>query len=376
LVIIRVLIGIYYENVLLHNTIVQETNYLHSVFNSTESGIISIGLDGKVTTANKAASEIFSVPCDKLIGDKDYTFLTRDESKTLILEGVDYVIKNNKNYFVKKVLFIGKDSKKRAVNLSMMPLNNSKKKVVGVVWVISVISNKQVLEKENEQIKQFASLGELAAGVAHDIKNPLMSIRGSARIIQKKLCKATNYAEYKEFIEPIISEVDRINEVIEQMLSYRIMTEEVNYKLVNIAEVLDKCCNVINFHKESKYITIEKDYSNNLPLIKGNNVHLQQAFINILLNAVQAIKTEGIIKINSYVDNEKNLIVAIHDNGIGIDSNNLEEIFYPFYSTKENGTGYGLSIVKRAIKKHKGEIFVKSKRDEGTTFVVTLPLSY
>ncbi len=374
LVIIKVLLGIYYENVLLHNTIVQETNYLQSVFNSTESGIISIGLDGTVTTANKAAAEIFSVPCDQIIGDKKYSFLTRDEAKALVLEGVDFVVENNKNFFVKEALLIGKDSNKRAVNVSMMPLNSSKKKVVGVVLVISDITTEQVLEKEIEQIKQFASLGELAAGVAHDIKNPLMSIRGSARIVQKKLCKESNYIEYEEFIDPIISEVDRINEVIEQMLSYRIMTEESTYTLVNIAEVLDKCCNVINFHKESKYISIEKNYLNNLPLIKGNNVQLQQAFINILLNAVQAIKSEGTIRINCYVKEEKELVVAILDDGVGIDTHDLGEIFYPFYSTKENGTGYGLSIVKRAINEHQGDIFVKSTLNVGTTFVVTLPL--
>ena len=269
------------------------------------------------------------------------------------------------------MVFSNTRGRRKIFSVAISPLNNSKNEVVGVVIIATDITTKKIMERQFEQIKQFAALGEVAAGVAHDIKNPLMSIRGCSRILQKELF---DQPRHMKFLEPIIQEVDRINEVVEQMMSYGNIIEKNGYALIDINEVLEKCINVIHFHKGCKYITIQREFADELPLVKGNNVQLQQAFINILINAVQAIEAEGLIKIESHYEREKkHLHIVITDNGKGIKTNELKRIFMPFYTTKEQGSGLGLAIVKRVIKEHKGSTVIKSKPNMGTRVDVLLP---
>ncbi|GAA0182801.1 hypothetical protein SH2C18_51090 [Clostridium sediminicola] len=355
-----------YENVLLNDEKIEERNYLCNIFNSTESSIISMNLEGIITMANRTSLEVLGWIPEEVIGKK-YGELISEEERKSIQKALEYVVENNKTYYINEAIHGNKFLK-----LSISPLEDSKNNIVGIVFITSDNTKLKIYEWELEQLKQFAILGEVATGVAHDIRNPLMSIRGCASILKKFLFKQP---KYMEFLEPIIGEVDRINEVVEQMLSYAIMTKESSNTLLNINEVLDKCIKVVRLHKESKYINIEKKLSKELPLITGNNIQLQQGFINILINAIQAIQNEGNISINSYYLKEKEqILVTIIDDGIGISSKKIEKILTPFYSTKEKGIGFGLSIAKRAIDKHGGEIKVNSELDEGTTFEVYLPI--
>ncbi|QNB45019.1 PAS domain S-box protein [Thermanaerosceptrum fracticalcis] len=368
--IVRFTTKIVYENVLLNNEIVQEKNYLRNIFDSTESAIISIDLQGKITTANKAVKAVFGIEPEKIVGN-NYERYLGGKARKVLEEGMSYVQEHNNSFLAREILFTNKFRGKIVLDIAFTPLNDSKKNVVGIVLIIRDVTNKRVLERELEQLKQFAILGELAAGIAHDIKNPLMNIRGCARILEKSLLHQPGC---QEFLEPIIHEVDRINEVVEQMLSYVDITKQNSYALLNINEVLNKCYNVILCHKESKHIVIERDLASELPLIRGNNVQLQQAFVNILLNAVQSIEKEGMIRIiSSDISGEKRILISIIDNGIGISPREIGKIFAPFYSTKKNGTGLGLSIVEKVIKEHKGEIKINSKCNQGTRVDVFLP---
>lgn len=359
-----------YENVLLDNEVIKERNYLQNLFDSVDSFIIGIDLEGKITSANRGTFGMFGVKPDEVVG-KNYSDFLTEKSNIKIQHTIMKVINKNKSYSGKEEIFSNINHEKKYINLTISPIDNNKGEVVGVVIIGTDVTKKKIYEREIEQLKQFALLGELAAGVAHDIKNPLMSIRGCARILEKKML---DDPKCREFIEPIIYEVDRIDEKIKQMLSYSFITQEELYSLLDINEVLEKCFNVVGFHKESKYISIEKKFSNNLPLIRGNNVQLQQAFLNILFNAVQAIEEEGTICIESRnIKDEKKVLVIISDNGKGISNDEIEKIFQPLYSTKSRGTGLGLSIVKRVIEKCGGNIIVNSKDDEGTKFKVYLP---
>ncbi len=220
-------------------------------------------------------------------------------------------------------------------------------------------------------MRQFVLLGELAAGVAHDIKNPLMSIRGCARLLEKNMI---GHSYEMEFLRPIITEADRINEVIEQMLSYVYLTKEDSYDLVDLNAILDKCLNVIRFHKKTKQVILEKKLDPEIPFISGNNVELQQAFVNILINAMQAIEEEGRVVVETRYQKETDEIkITIADTGAGISPENMGRVFRPFFTTKKDGNGIGLSIVERVIKKHGGKIQLSSSPDVGTEFMLYLP---
>jgi len=368
LFIMNMIMGIMYENVLLSNAKFQEENYLANILNSTESVVISLNLQGEITTANTAALKLFQ---EKMVMGKHISELFEPHISDAICASVTQVGFSNSIVHFKDTLATTKSGNSHVLNIAFSPLHDSKKRVVGVVMIASDITDKRVLEKQIEQLKQFAMLGEVAAGVAHDIKNPLMSIRGCSKILRKQL---SEQSDCLEFIDPIIQEVDRINEVVEQMVSYGRITEENTYTLVDINEVLEKSINVMRFHRDSKQIVIKKDLSRNIPFVRGHNVQLQQAFINILINAVQAIADEGTIKIKSeYVTGKKSIRVSITDTGKGIESKDLDNIFRPFFTTKQPTRGLGLSIVERVIQDHNGKIAITSLVNKGTTFNVILP---
>jgi two-component system sensor histidine kinase AtoS len=360
-----------YENVLLNNEIFQEKSYLENLLNSTEACIIGMDLDGMIKTANRGTIKVLGFDPQEVIG-KSYKEMLVEKEIGMMGETINYVANNNKTLNIKEAVFSNKNRSNKFLNLAVSPLNDSKGKVVGIVIIARDITKLKIYETELEQLRQFAALGEIAAGIAHDISNPLMSITGCASILKKYL---NDKYKYMEFLDPIIHEVDRINEVVKQMLSYGDITKENSYTMISINEVFEKCVGIIRFYKESKYITIERELSNELPLIKGNNVQLQQAFVNILINAVQAIKNEGIIRIkNLYLIDEDKIKIAITDNGSGINKEQISKIFTPFYSTMKNGIGFGLSIAERVVKKHGGEIKVVSELNNGTTFEIYLPV--
>ena len=357
-----------YENILLRNQNFQGENYLANILDSSESVIISTDPNGQVTTANRIAQKLLGT---KSIVGKPLSSLLPNETGHNLYEMITQVAFSNKNIRYNNILLKTRSGRNRVMNISINPLYDSKKNIVGVLFIATDVTKRRIMERQIEQLNQFAVLGEIAAGVAHDIRNPLMSIRGCSKILIREL---SHQPHYLEFLEPIIQETNRINEVIEQMIAYGRIAEETNYSLININEVLSEAINVAHFHKNSKTISLQKDLADNIPLMRGKNVELKQAFINILINSLQAINGDGIISVRSlYDENKKEIQVSITDNGVGIEQAEMKNIFRPFYSTKHPTGGLGLSIVNRVIKEHQGKIVINSKVAVGTIFEVLFP---
>ena len=279
-----------WENIRLNNAIIEERNYLSHIYNSVLSSSISTDKNGIITMANKSTTEILGWIPKEIVGRAMLDVITLDNRNTIKI-AMDYVLETHNVYHLKRVI-----QGDKFLDVSVFPLRDDKGSVIGLVALTRDVTKKLIYESEVEQLKQFAVLGQMATEVAHDIRNPLMSIRGCADILKRFLNKEP---EYMEFLDPIIGEVDRINEVIEQMLLYATMTQENINTQICINEILVKCVKVIKLQKESKYIKIEKNLSDEMPLFKGNSVQLQQAFINILSNAFQAIESNGHIIIQS-----------------------------------------------------------------------------
>lgn len=368
--IMKFVVGSIYESVLLDHDVMVEKNYLENIFNSVDSFIIGIDLDERVVTVNKHGLDRFAKENDPMIGNNYKQYLSKvDLGK--ISGAIQFAIQKKKTYYFIEELFSNLKKGRLYSDLTISPLMEADGKVTGVVVVGSDKTKQKIYEREIEQLKQFSMLGELATGLAHDIKNPLTSIRGCSKILEKKLGRDN---EYMEFIAPIGQQVDRINHVMNQMLSYAYITQEDNYSMIDINDVLEKCTNVIGFHSKSKFISIETDYEPGLPLIQANNVQLQQAFLNVMFNAMQAIEAKGKVTVSSKKLIEEQVVkVEIADDGKGIEPEAVKRIFDPLYSTKTDGHGIGLSIVKRTIRKLNGEISVSSKLNVGTSFVVTIP---
>ncbi len=356
-----------YENVMLDYQIVNERNYLKSIFDSTTSFILTLDLNQKVIAVNKKIAQLIGEQ-EGLIG-KDMSALLNAQQYAQLQPLYLNVVKTGIPISGEEEFLLA-DGKKYYVHYTLSPMIDKDGDVNGVVALGLDVTKQKIYEKEIEQLKQYALLGEISAEVSHDIKNPLMSIKGCAKLLQKKIGTDASWT----YVEPIIQEVDRINAIIDQMLAYSRLSHNDGFHYLDIHDVLDKCIDAVSFHKQFKYIDIKKQYADDLPYLKGSDIRLQQALMNILLNSIQAIEEEGFIFIkteNNYT--EKQIWVAIQDNGVGIEEQEKDRIFEPFYTTKPHGTGLGLSIVKKVLHEFGGQHFIESTPNMGTQVLLKIP---
>jgi two-component system, NtrC family, sensor kinase len=218
---------------------------------------------------------------------------------------------------------------------------------------------------------QLSSLGELAASIAHEIKNPLVSIEGFA----KRIRKSTDLGKIREYATYIEKESDRLSLVLTRLLDFsRVSTPEREYFDLNgIADdtVLFTEHHLTTFRKVK--LTVKK--AEHLPMVYADKVHVQQALINLMTNAAQAMPDGGPMLVRTGMEGEDYVWISVTDKGAGVDEENLEKIFEPFFTTKARGkgTGLGLSLTKKLIEANNGRIEVKSVKGQGSTFRLLLP---
>lgn len=223
------------------------------------------------------------------------------------------------------------------------------------------------LKAELERTERLRSLGTLAAGMAHEIKNPLTSIKTFTEYLPKEYDKS----EFREKFNRIVSsEVDRIDNIVKNILNFS-KPRDLKKEDIDLQQLLDETLELLNNEILKHKIEVVKNYQLNGELFNGDYNQLKQAFLNIILNAIDAMPRGGELKIELSTDNSS-LITVISDTGNGIEKDNLKHIFDPFYTNKDQGTGLGLSVVHGIIQRHKGKIEAESEVGQGTKFIVTL----
>lgn len=222
------------------------------------------------------------------------------------------------------------------------------------------------------QSEKLASIGRLAAGIAHEINNPLTGVLTFAYLLKNK--KTNDKQDIKD-IDVIIQETTRVSDIVKGLLDFA-RESTPNKELININGLIQQLLKLVKSQKEFRKIKISENFDKNLPEMLADKNQLQQVFLNLILNAGEAINETGSISISTaFADN--NIIISIKDNGCGIKNEDLDKIFDPFYTTKPvgKGTGLGLSVSYGIIQKHGGTINFKSKEGEGTTFKVIFPIN-
>ncbi len=247
------------------------------------------------------------------------------------------------------------------------------------------IEHASLYEMQTDRIKKMyrtvrlATLGELAAGAAHEIRNPLTSIRSTIQYLSKDF---VNDPVKSEMITELIAEVERINKIVQGLLSFA-RPSELNMTEVNIEHLINQTLVLLNNTLQKQKIEIQFEYFTEGTTIFGDAEQLKQIFLNIILNAIDAmsgneseqqrtliISIERGVAIDTY---NRYLLISFEDSGKGIEEKNLDNIFNPFFTTKDEGTGLGLAISYGAINRHGGDIEVKSMPGKGTIFTIKLP---
>jgi two-component system NtrC family sensor kinase len=278
-----------------------------------------------------------------------------------------------------KPLSLVENATEKVAKDSFTPISYDKNKQDEITHLIASF-NKMVAELDSRQeqlvqSRKLASIGTLTSGIAHELNNPLNNISITAESLMLNYPNMTS-EEIGEMIDDILGQTERASLVVKNLLEFS-RTERPGLRNLEISNVLERTLNLIKNQMVVAQIRIEKEIASDLPVVQGKRQDLQQAFVNILLNAIQAMPDGGLITIRAGLGPPGYLQIDISDTGIGIKPEALEHIFDPFYTTKqsEQGTGLGLSIVYNIIRTHGGYIQVKSKVDKGTTFSIFLPIN-
>jgi two-component system nitrogen regulation sensor histidine kinase GlnL len=267
------------------------------------------------------------------------------------------------------------------VGLSASPLFTRKGEQEGAVLILRDHSQIRELEETVRQADRLAMLGTLAAGLAHEIKNPLGGIKGAAQLLNLELPPDNPLREYTRVMT---REVNRVNDLIEELLDLT-RPRPTQFGEVNLSRIL---ADQVLLQKQShpdKHIGYHMQLDPSIPPIRGDESLLSRLFLNLLKNAGEAIEQQGTITVTSriagqYLFNKPGerpvpmVTVEIQDDGPGIPAEQLDRIFTPFYTTKTKGCGLGLAICQKIINEHQGSLRVSSGPDKGTTFTISLPL--
>jgi two-component system sensor histidine kinase HydH len=240
------------------------------------------------------------------------------------------------------------------------------------------IENSRVYERMKER-DRLAALGEMAAGLAHEIRNPLGAIKGAAQLLTDPGGKPLAPQDVPEFLSIIVEEVNRLNRVVTQFLDYA-RPYKGDAAEIDANEVVRRTMQLIEAQDEARRVTFAVQLADDLPRVRGDAEQLRQVFLNLALNAVQAMRDGGTLTVTTTRrgvrrrgETAQMIEVRFHDTGPGISREHMKNLFIPFFTTKEKGTGLGLPISQRIVTQHGGAIEVRSEPRRGTTFTVLLP---
>lgn len=270
------------------------------------------------------------------------------------------------------IIFIGPKAEKKKFTKQELAIISTLTPQAGIALENAILYKEQRERfKRMSRADKLATIGELAAGAAHEIRNPLTAIQSSLQYLSTKI----QGEKEKNLVTNALQETRRINEILSALLSFS-RPSEIKKEENNIIEILEESLDLISIQSNKYKIKITRDFPNTPLLLNSDKAQLKQLFLNILLNSAQAMNLGGELKIEVHPKDNHKILITVTDTGEGIPEDKLDNIFDPFFTTKSGGTGLGLSICYGIIESHKGEIEVKSKVGQGTTISIILPQDF
>ena len=342
------------------------------IIENLEEGIIAIDEKNAIQGINKKACFLFSIPRNSE-GKPLSKYMSSSDIGRSILE----LIKDN----ISDTKLLKDDENERILQINILPIGDSGR-IIGTLIKAFDITKTYESAQKLKRAEQLASLTTLAAGVAHEIKNPLGSISIYVQLIDKIIKKNMDndcqcYKDFKEYSDIIKEEISRLEETINSFL-FSVRKLELNIEDVNINELILSTIAFLKYEIEKNNINIDIKFDKDNLILKLDEKYIKQSLINIIQNAIDAMsdnaddkKKEIFIKLKT-VDNYA--VISIKDTGIGIKEESLGKIFEPYFTTKRHGTGLGLTNVVRIIEAHNGNVTIESEYGKGSEFIIKLPL--
>ncbi|MFH5183270.1 PAS domain S-box protein [Paenibacillus sp. TAB 01] len=336
---------------------------LESFINNTPDAIDVVDLNGNVVQVNRAFEKIYGYTEEEALG-KQLLIIPEDKTEekdmlySKLTSGTDI-----ENYETTR---LRKDGSLLYINLTLSTIKDANGKTIAYAAITRDITERKKTEELLRKSDRLSVVGQLAAGLAHEIRNPLTSLKGFLQLMQ------AGVPSQEKYYEIMISELDRINFIVSEFLIIA-KPQVTQYDNKSLNRILDTVIQLIEPEANMKNVEMQVDMGLKPVLVRCSEIQLKQVFINLMKNAIEAMPQGGQLKID--VDNgEQDVLVRIADTGSGIPKERLSHLGEPFYTTKEKGTGLGLMMCFKIIESHQGSIDFRSQLHEGTTVEVVLPV--
>lgn len=341
--------------------------YTQSILRSITSGVLTVGPDGSVATANPAAERMFGVREAEVVPRRVRMLMDDDDG---LDADIAKVLSGRVPRIVRDLRLLLHDGRTLHVQASISLMRDIDGRVLGAVVTMEDVSEVKALTDQLIRADRLAAMGELTAGVAHEVRNPLGIIRASVQLVEDVGCDRERLLAATAVVK---QEIDRLDRVIKALLDFG-RPSKPTLVPVSLNDVVDDVLLLTGRFASQSHVHVERRLETPLPPVRADADQLKQVLVNLISNAVQAMgEAGGTITVSTTVRGGF-VSLGVQDDGPGISPELLSKVFDPFYSTKEGGTGLGLTMVHRIVDEHDGHIEVTSTQDEGTRFTVSLPV--
>ncbi|MCD6165731.1 hypothetical protein DRQ15_01105 [candidate division KSB1 bacterium] len=368
----------------LEQQLIDLKNFTESIIQSMNSGLITVDMERRITYFNSGAEEILGYRAEEVINKSLDEIFPKTESEQLLPTNS----RANTLLLNREMEITTKNGEKAHIGFSNTPWKNNFNHKVGTIITFRDISEIKRLQIEMIRMDRLASLGVLASGIAHEIRNPLAGIKTMVQTLEEEIDSDDPHGEY---LQRIIRQVNRLDELLKAFFSYARPRPPLK-KQHHLPDIVREVITLLHKRIAACQVELEENYAKHLPPVLVDLNQIQQVFFNLIINALDSMPEGGKLQIKARpvstklqtFDRRKRgyrvrdkvstfVEVKLADSGVGIRPEHLETIFDPFFTTKSQGTGLGLSIVYRIIQEHGGEIRVESELGKGSVFTLLLP---
>ena len=366
----------------------QEKGFLETVFNAIQEGIIVTDAKGRITYLNEAACELFGLENEDSIGKRldervrglDWEALSRSQGPITRDMEIFYPANRFINFYIVPLIIERRESNivgegedgERSANADTA-LADHRPEQVGYAIILRDITKTRRSTQQTIESERLNALTLLAAGVAHEIGNPLNSLHIHLQLMERKVRELDGpvRSELQQSIDVARAEISRLDSIVTQFLR-AIRPSKPQLHPENLNVIVEEAVHFFGPEIRDRDVVVEQELRSDLPLSQVDRDQMKQAFYNVIKNSLEAMKRRGILRIRTDMD-ATHVIVSFTDTGGGISADNLGRIFEPYFTTKTAGTGLGLLIVRRIVREHGGELAIESSEGKGVILTIRLP---
>jgi two-component system, sporulation sensor kinase E len=350
----------------------EEKGFFETVFNAIQEGIIVTDSNGRITYVNEAACELFGLESEDAIGKR------LDER----VRGLDWDALSHSEGAISRDMEIFYPQN-RFINFYIVPLTIERRAAedkidtsarhVGHAMILRDITESRRSAEQTIESERLNALTLLAAGVAHEIGNPLNSLHIHLQLMERKVRELDDrvQGELQESIDVARAEIARLDSIVTQFLR-AIRPSKPQLHPENVNAIVDEAVRFFAPEIQDREIVVEQELRSDLPLLQLDRDQMKQAFYNVIKNSFEAMKRRNVLRIRTDRD-DTHVLVSFTDTGVGMSAENLSRVFEPYFTTKSSGTGLGLLIVRRIVREHGGELSIESSEGKGLTLTIRLP---